>query len=104
MRSLSRLGKGPPLASFRDRIAAMRLVMPEEELSMSDETEDASEIKWHREQIEQNRATMKELEDGNTAGGEVFPETQSQIDILNKQIAQSELIVAAYDKKHPPEP
>ena len=74
-----------------------------EELLMSDETEDASEIDWHREQIEQNRATLKELEDGNTAGGEVFPETQKQIDALNKQIAQSELIVAAYDKKHPPE-
>ena len=58
-------------------------------------------IEWHREQIEQNRATLKELENGNTAGGEVFPETQSQIDVLNKQIAQSKLIVAAYDKKHP---
>ncbi len=71
---------------------------------MSDETEDASEIEWHREQIEQNQATLKELEDGNTAGGEVFPETQSQIDVLSKQIAQSQLIVATYDRKHPPEP
>lgn len=71
---------------------------------MSEETEDASEIEWHREQIEQNRAILKELKDGNTAGGEVFPETQSQIDVLNQQIAQSELIVAGYDKKHPPEP
>ena len=44
------------------------------------------------------------MEDGNTAGGEVFPETQSQIDVLSKQIAQSQLIVATYDKKHPPEP
>lgn len=71
---------------------------------MSDEAEDVSEIDWHREQIEQNRAALKELEDGNTAGGEVFPETQQQIDVLNKQIAQSELIVAAYDKKHSLEP
>ena len=70
---------------------------------MSDDTEEASEIEWHREQIEQNRATLKELEDGNTAGGEVFPETKSQIDILRLQIEQSVLIVAAYDKKHPPE-
>ena len=69
---------------------------------MSDKTEDASEIEWHREQIDQNRAILKELEDGNSAGGEVFPETKSQIDVLNKQIAQSEFIVAAYDKNHPP--
>ena len=71
---------------------------------MSDDNQDASEIEWHREQIEQNRATLKQLEDGNTSGGEVFPETQSQIDVLNRQIAQSELIVAAYEKKHPPGP
>lgn len=44
-----------------------------EELLMSNETEDASEIDWHRKQVEQNRAALKELEDGNTAGGEVFP-------------------------------
>jgi hypothetical protein len=77
--------------------------MPEE-ISMSNDNEDISEIDWHRQQIERNRSILKELEDGNTAGGEVFPETQSQIDALNKQIAQSELIVATYDKKHTPEP
>jgi hypothetical protein len=77
--------------------------MPEEH-SMSNDNEDISEIDWHRQQIERNRSILKELEDGNTAGGEVFPETQSQIDALNKQIAQSELIVATYDKKHTPEP
>ena len=71
---------------------------------MNEKTEDASEIDWHREQLEQNRAALKELEDANAAGGEVFPATKSQIDALNKQIEQSEFIVAAYDKKHPPEP
>ena len=65
---------------------------------MNDETE----IAWHREQIVNNRTILEELEAGNQAGGDVFPETQSQIDHLKDQIAQSELIVAAYDKKHPP--
>ena len=63
---------------------------------MSDETE----IAWHRQQIAERRAILDELESGNQAGGEVFPETQSEIDHLKNQIAQSELIVAAYDKKH----
>lgn len=60
---------------------------------------DESEIAWHREQIAKNRALLEELESGNTAGGDVFPETQNEIDHLKDQIAQSELIVAAYDKK-----
>jgi hypothetical protein len=64
---------------------------------MSDDTE----IEWHRDQIAKNRALLEELEAGNTAGGEVFPETQSEIDRLKLQIAQSELIVAAHDKLHP---
>jgi hypothetical protein len=34
----------------------------------------------------------------NTAGADVFPETQSQIDHLKAQISQSELIVAAHEK------
>jgi hypothetical protein len=38
------------------------------------------------------------LEPGNAAGGEVFPETQSEIEHLKVQIAQSELIVAASEK------
>ena len=63
---------------------------------MSDETE----IAWHRQQIAERQAILDELESGNQAGGEVFPETQSEIDHLKNQIAQSELIVAAYDKKH----
>ena len=50
---------------------------------------DDTEIRWHKEQIARNRALLEELEAGNTAGGEVFPETQS------------ELIVAAYEKEHP---
>lgn len=62
---------------------------------------DDSEIEWHKEQIAINRAILEELEAGNTAGGDIFPETQSEIDRLKAQIAQSELIVAAYEKEHP---
>jgi hypothetical protein len=64
---------------------------------MTDETEQ-EEIAWHREQIVMNRTILEELEAGNTAGGDVFPETQSEIEHLKAQIAQSELIVAASDK------
>ena len=62
---------------------------------------DDTEIRWHKEQIAKNRALLEELEAGNTAGGEVFPETQSEIDCVKAQITQSELIVAAYEKEHP---
>jgi hypothetical protein len=65
-----------------------------ENQSMSDETE----IAWHREQITRNRAVLQEMEAGNQDGGEVFPETQAEIDRVKQQIAQSELIVAAYEK------
>jgi hypothetical protein len=64
---------------------------------MSDD--DDSEIGWHKEQIANGRALLEQLEAGNTAGGDVFPETQSEIDHLKNQIAQSELIVAAYEKE-----
>ena len=59
---------------------------------------DDTEIAWHREQIAANRTILEELEAGNTAGGDVFPETQSEIENLKAQIAQSELIVAASEK------
>jgi hypothetical protein len=62
---------------------------------------DEAEIDWHREQIAKNRTLLEELEAGNTAGGDVFPETRSEIDHLKAQIAQSELIVAAYEKENP---
>jgi hypothetical protein len=62
---------------------------------------DDPEIDWHREQIAKNRTLLGELEAGNTVGGDVFPETQSEIDRVKAQIAQSELIVAAYEKEHP---
>jgi hypothetical protein len=65
---------------------------------------DDTEIDWHKEQIAKNRAVLEELEAGNNAGGNVFPETQSEIDRLKAQIAQSELIVAAYQKEHPETP
>jgi hypothetical protein len=59
---------------------------------------DDSEIEWHREQIARNRALLDELEAGNSAGNDVFPEAQTQINHLKAQIAQSELIVAAHEK------
>jgi hypothetical protein len=59
---------------------------------------DDTEIEWHKDQITKNRALLEQFETGNTAGGDVFPETQSQIDHLKAQIAQSELIVAANEK------
>ena len=58
-------------------------------------------VERHKEQIAKNRVVLEELETGNTAGGDVFPETQSEIDRLKAQITQSELIVAAYEKEHP---
>jgi hypothetical protein len=59
---------------------------------------DDPEIAWHREQIAKNRAILEELEAGNTEGSDVFPETQSEIEHVRAQIAQSELIVAASEK------
>jgi hypothetical protein len=64
-------------------------------------TDDETEIEWHKEQIAKNRVLLEELEAGNTAGGDVFPETQSGIDHLKAQIAQSELIVATHEKQQP---
>ncbi|MFQ3456079.1 hypothetical protein PMN64_22635 [Bradyrhizobium sp. UFLA01-814] len=63
--------------------------------------QDDPEIDWHREQIAKNRELIVELQSGNTAGADVFPETQAEIDRLTAQIEQSELIVAAYEKEHP---
>lgn len=63
---------------------------------MSDETE----IEWHRQQIAKNRVLLEELEAGNTAGGDVFPETRSEMERLKAQTAQSELIVAGFEKEH----
>ena len=64
---------------------------------MSDETE----IEWHRELIAKNRVLLEELEAGNAAGGDLFPETRSEIERLKAQTAQSELIVAGFEKEHP---
>jgi hypothetical protein len=57
-----------------------------------------TEVAWHREQTAKNRAILDELEAGNTDGSDVFPETQSEIEHLKAQIAQSDLIVAASEK------
>ncbi len=62
---------------------------------------DKTEIEWHREQIAKNRVLLEELEAGNTAGGDVFPETGSEIERIKAQTAQSELIVAGFEKEHP---
>jgi hypothetical protein len=62
---------------------------------------DDTEIEWHQEQIAKNRVLLEALEAGNTAGGDVFPETQSEIEHLKAQIAQSELIVATHKKQNP---
>jgi hypothetical protein len=47
-----------------------------------------------------NRELIEELLAGNNEGSDIFPETQVEIDRLKAQIAQSELIVAAYEKEH----
>lgn len=61
---------------------------------------DDTEIDWHKEMLSKNRALLGELEAGNTAGSDVFPETRSEIEHLKAQIAQSELIVAAHAKEN----
>jgi hypothetical protein len=58
------------------------------------------EIEWHKEQIAKNRAALVELEAGNTSGGDVFPETQLEIDRVKAQITQSEPIVATHEKQN----
>jgi hypothetical protein len=79
----------------RDVLRIILKVDATRELIMTDDTE----IGWHKEQIAKNRAILEELEAGNTAGGDVFPETQSEIEHLKAQIVQSELIVAASEKQ-----
>ena len=78
---------------------------PRPQLTVMDDTGPSmqadEEITWHREQIARNRDLIAELEAGNSAGSDVFPETQAELDRLKTQIEQSELIVAAYEKKHP---
>jgi hypothetical protein len=59
---------------------------------------DDAEIAWHREQIAKNRTILEELEASNTDGRDIFPETQSEIEHVRAQMAQSELIVAASEK------
>ena len=61
-------------------------------------SDDESEIDWHRRRIAESRTLLGELEAGNEAGGEIFPETQAEIERLEAQIEQSELIVAAHEK------
>jgi len=56
------------------------------------------EIEWHRMRLVESQTLLDELQAGNEAGGEVFPETQAEIERLKAQIEQSRLIVAAYDK------
>jgi hypothetical protein len=58
-----------------------------------------TEIDWHRKQLVANRALLEEIEAGNTDGADVFPETRAEIERLKTQISQSELIVAAHEKR-----
>ena len=57
------------------------------------------EIDWHRRRIAENQSLLREMEAGNEDGGDVFPETQAEIERLEAQIEQSQLIVAAYEKQ-----
>jgi hypothetical protein len=75
-------------------IGLMTHTLSAKEATMTDQTE----IEWHREQIAKNRTILEELEASNAVGGDVFPETQSEIEHLQAQIAQSELIVLASEK------
>jgi hypothetical protein len=68
--------------------------------SCADRSDEDAEVIWHREQVAKNRALIDELEAGNVVGGDVFPETQAEIDRLKAQVEQSELIIAAYEKLH----
>jgi hypothetical protein len=61
--------------------------------------EDDEETAWHRKRIAENTSVLVELEAGNGDGGEVFPETQAEVQRLKAQIEQSRLIVAAYEKR-----
>jgi hypothetical protein len=65
------------------------------EMSANDE----AEVAWHRGQIAKNQTILEELEAGNAAGGDVFPETQAEIGRIKAQMSQSGLIVAAYEKE-----
>ena len=58
------------------------------------------DISWHRSQIAKNRELIEELLAGNVEGSDIFLETKAEIDRLKAQTAQSELIVAAYEKEH----
>ena len=62
-------------------------------------SDDDSEIEWHRKQIAENQTLLEELESGNEAGGDVFPETMAEVERLKAQIEQSKLIVAAHEKQ-----
>ena len=63
--------------------------------------EDENEIDWHRGRIAESQSLITEIEAGNEAGGDVFPETKAEIERLKAQIEQSQLIVAAYEKQLP---
>jgi hypothetical protein len=61
--------------------------------------QDDDEIDWHRKRLAENESLIRELEASNESGGEVFPETQAEIERLRAQIEQSQLIVAAHEKQ-----
>ena len=57
------------------------------------------EIDWHRKRIAENQSLITEIEAGNEAGGDVFPETEAEVERLKAQIEQSQLIVASHEKR-----
>jgi hypothetical protein len=57
------------------------------------------EIDFHRTRIIESKTLLDELEGGNQAGAEVFPETRAEIERLKAQIEQSRLIVTLHEKK-----
>ena len=56
------------------------------------------EIDFHRTRIIESKTLLDELEAGNQAGADVFPETQAEIERLKAQIEQSRLIVMSHEK------
>ena len=55
------------------------------------------EIDFHRTRIIESQTLLDELEAGNQAGAEAFPETQAEIERLKAQIEQSRFVVTSHE-------
>ncbi|OAF10410.1 hypothetical protein [Bradyrhizobium neotropicale] len=63
-----------------------------------------SNIAWHRVQLKKNRAELKALETARFTMGEIATskrsgQTQNEITELQRKIAQSERLIADYEKR-----